>query len=1035
MPSILTIATSSGLEANSVTLETPIAPPPSLPIPPTMVANPVDEIDNFKTNGNAETQKELMVLAPTLEDIVAGGIATTSYSPEELARLQERPVVNIKSLDDTHSDSSRRCNIAATDPIPEFEDSKVALGYEDNKAIELLESNNECVVSTSNKGNGLPGLELTNTATNDPELPHSKCKNVATALGANTESSDGFRLTSPNEIDQSSENDHPEKKCQSDRMVSTSQVHLSGQLESSKSGLVSVPISGVTPGQNDVDQQPPDEIAEMQEPLAVVAPARKETVTPEHSPTTKLSAEAAQLGKSQDGKIDFSKITYTDAAAADSKPEVEQAMVVLGCEENPLVNVMSVSVFSASKDVTKDPQAKSLDTTAHSVEQPHHESTSKTVTGSAESTDGVKWLYSTSPIKLDSSSEDEDVEKNTESVRIVSTSEMCSSGQSESSKSVLASVPSSGASSGQNALDKQPFKPANNGEKEVGAVLTAKSDTQKGVDKKMQIIDSVGSIKGEERGIDSLLLVSTSAGDLPQGDSTSSVPTIIEIDLAMPETEFAQGENSSKTRTRLSCPASAAQGLSSTGTKFKAPHGKSVPRNARNSGILLPPPYSSISCRRSCPETRNARLAPVIGEQTFQGNSDGRTSSVAESSMSLSMVHQNKITSGELHSTALPMSKETPTKSTETALKFLLSRRSAVKSPSLKRSASSNKTLAVGTAILQDKPMIASTPLGADSASVLWDLEHSNLSRKKRRYTNTNADSPHGSCHLPVNNQEVIVLLSSSDDDQSASEASNLNGIQTNVAEKLEPSVSSEKEESFWSFMFQDESIEDSCLTMQDADEDDTVSECDIPNDCTHSKHVQGLAPSENHASIRPRGVNAAKPCGCCLNCIRASCGMCNNCILGKRQSCFQKMCLQVDESDSAVHAPSFPSGWRFYFGQDKKYCGLFILGPGGLRYKRAESAVNRSPSALRNVDIQHFYQYVGLDDTRATNERTNQKSSSSMGVGVRCYAMYTNRQWYWGTVKRIYNRRGVKFCNVRLCSGLFRRMIFYVLILVTLLC
>jgi hypothetical protein len=95
-------------------------------------------------------------------------------------------------------------------------------------------------------------------------------------------------------------------------------------------------------------------------------------------------------------------------------------------------------------------------------------------------------------------------------------------------------------------------------------------------------------------------------------------------------------------------------------------------------------------------------------------------------------------------------------------------------------------------------------------------------------------------------------------------------------------------------------------LTMQDADEDDTVSECDIPNDCTHSKHVQGLAPSENHASIRPPGVNAAKPCGCCLNCIRASCGMCNNCILGKRQSCFQKVCLTTRCSDFGTQVSFF---------------------------------------------------------------------------------------------------------------------------------
>lgn len=190
-------------------------------------------------------------------------------------------------------------------------------------------------------------------------------------------------------------------------------------------------------------------------------------------------------------------------------------------------------------------------------------------------------------------------------------------------------------------------------------------------------------------------------------------------------------------------------------------------------------------------------------------------------------------------------------------------------------------------------------------------------------------------------------------------------------------------------------------------------------------------------------------------------------------------MCLKISEEEKLQVAPSFPSGWKFGFikpARNKNELKGLILAvlpsKHRIRFRTVEGAVSYINNSLASnhksknistnasienssiddsvpftIDIQHFYDHVGLadvldkDETNPTKDVTDSTikvddhrnlyyyqdddiSSMNDGkrkfyrshsgrliehvystqkkVGARVYAKFTNDEWYWGTITKV---------------------------------
>lgn len=73
-------------------------------------------------------------------------------------------------------------------------------------------------------------------------------------------------------------------------------------------------------------------------------------------------------------------------------------------------------------------------------------------------------------------------------------------------------------------------------------------------------------------------------------------------------------------------------------------------------------------------------------------------------------------------------------------------------------------------------------------------------------------------------------------------------------------------------------------------------------------------------------------------------------------------MCLNKDEDEKAVEAPTFPSGWKFVFQCDMQNKPILVIrASNGRQYYSVERARNQNHKALKDVDAAIFNNYVGL--------------------------------------------------------------------------
>jgi hypothetical protein len=132
------------------------------------------------------------------------------------------------------------------------------------------------------------------------------------------------------------------------------------------------------------------------------------------------------------------------------------------------------------------------------------------------------------------------------------------------------------------------------------------------------------------------------------------------------------------------------------------------------------------------------------------------------------------------------------------------------------------------------------------------------------------------------------------------------------------------------------------------------------------------------HTSLADLRRRKCKSCYFCM--MPGDCGACNACELNKtrtkrfKDACLQRICLAIPDEERYQKADGFPMSrdypekqWKFFFrmpgssdppGRDP---ALSLISPGGTVFKSIEAAQHRCPNQLLGLELNKFYQQVGV--------------------------------------------------------------------------
>ena len=141
-------------------------------------------------------------------------------------------------------------------------------------------------------------------------------------------------------------------------------------------------------------------------------------------------------------------------------------------------------------------------------------------------------------------------------------------------------------------------------------------------------------------------------------------------------------------------------------------------------------------------------------------------------------------------------------------------------------------------------------------------------------------------------------------------------------------------------------------------------------------------------------------------------------------------MCYEIQVEAKAEPAVGFPDGWRFYFAKALKATwserykvipSLWIISPGGKRYRSAEAAVGGHRLADGSKTVREFYDHVGLSCAGHSCQSISQQDSNQQAkksqlslskyrvVGSRVYCR-VQKQEFWGTIEEKFQLEAKSF-------------------------